>query len=301
MTQEKLGFIGPGIMGLPMTLNLLKAGHSVFVYGRRAERTQLLADAGAVVCDSPAAVAAAADIIFTCVSDTPDVEAVIFGDKGIIEGVKHGSVVVDTSTISPVATRNFAQRLAEKGVEMLDAPISGGESGAIAGTLSIMCGGKPDVFARVKPYFEAMGKNIVHVGDNGAGQVTKACNQIVVAVTIEAVSEALLLAEKSGVDGAKVRAALMGGFAGSKIMEIHGQRILSGDFTPGFKTALHRKDMGIVLETAKSLGLSLPAAELATHHLDAVMAAGDQDLDSSAIYKVLQQKNTGKPAKTGTG
>lgn len=301
MTQAKLGFIGPGIMGLPMTLNLLKAGHSVAVYGRRAERTKPLADAGAIVCDSPAAVAAQADIIFTCVSDTPDVEAVIFGNKGIIEGVKPGSVVVDTSTISPVATRDFAQRLATRGVEMLDAPISGGEGGAIAGTLSIMCGGKADVFARVKPYFEAMGKNIVHVGDNGAGQVTKACNQIVVAVTIEAVSEALLLAEKSGVDGAKVRAALMGGFAGSKIMEIHGQRILSGDFTPGFKTALHRKDMGIVLETAKSLGLSLPGAELATHHLDAVMAAGDQDLDSSAIFKVLKQKNTGKPAKTRTG
>lgn len=289
MTQEKLGFIGPGIMGLPMALNLLKAGHSVAVYGRRAERTKPLADAGAIVCDSPAAVAAQADIIFTCVSDTPDVEAVIFGDKGIIEGAKPGSVVVDTSTISPVATRDFAKRLGDKGIEMLDAPISGGEGGAIAGTLSIMCGGKAEVFARVKPYFEAMGKNIVHVGDNGAGQVTKACNQIVVAVTIEAVSEALLLAEKSGVDGAKVREALMGGFAGSKIMEIHGQRILSGDFTPGFKTVLHRKDMGIVLETAKSLGLSLPGAELATKHLDDVMAAGDQELDSSAIFKVLQR------------
>lgn len=300
MTQPKLGFIGPGIMGLPMTLNLLKAGHSVAVYGRTPARTKPLADAGAIVCATPAEVAAQADIIFTCVSDTPDVEAVIFGDKGIAQGVKAGSVVVDMSTISPVATRDFAARLADKSVDMLDAPISGGEAGAINGTLSIMCGGKPEVFARVKPYFDIMGKNIVHVGTNGAGQVTKACNQVVVAVTIEAVAEALLLAEKSGVDGAKVREALMGGFAGSKIMEVHGQRILSNDYTPGFKTALHRKDMGIVLETAASVGLDLPGAKLATKHLDAVLAAGDQDLDSAAIFKVLAKAHAGLEKKTGT-
>lgn len=303
MTQAKLGFIGPGIMGFPMTLNLLKAGHAVAVYGRRAERTAPLAAAGATVCATPADVAAQADIIFTCVADTPDVEEVIFGADGIVHGAKAGSVVVDMSTISPAATRDFAQRLADKNIEMLDAPISGGEAGAIAGTLSIMCGGKPAVFDRVNPYFAAMGKNIVHIGDNGAGQVAKACNQIVVAVSIEAVAEALLLAEKSGVDGAKVREALMGGFAGSKIMEVHGNRMLQDDFKPGFKASLHRKDMGIVLDTARAVGLMLPGAILATAHLDAVLAAGEQDLDSSAIFRALkrEQDKTGATVTTKTG
>lgn len=296
-TTAKLGFIGPGIMGQPMVLNLLKAGHDVAVYGRTVSRTAPLAAAGAQVCVSPAEVAAAADIIFTCVSDTPDVEAVIFGDQGIIHGARQGSVVVDMSTISPDATRDFAACLAAKGIDMLDAPVSGGESGAIAGTLSIMVGGKDDVFARVKPYFDAMGKNIVHVGGNGAGQVAKSCNQIVVAVTIEAVAEAMLLAEKSGVDGAKVRAALLGGFAGSKILEVHGNRMLNDDYKPGFKTALHRKDMGIVLDTAQRLGLMLPGAILVTGHLDAVLAAGEGEQDSSAIFKALKREQDKNPQK----
>ena len=217
-------------------------------------------------------------------------EEVIFGKDGLAAGAKPGSVIVDMSTISPDSTKQFAARLQnEKGVHMLDAPVSGGEAGAIAGTLSIMCGGAPDIFARVKPYFEKMGKNIVHVGDTGAGQVAKACNQIVVAVTIEAVSEALLLAEKSGVDGAKVREALMGGFAGSKIMEVHGARMLSNDYKPGFKAALHRKDMGIVMQTAAKLKIDLPAATLTTLHLDEVIKTGDGELDSSAIFKVLHK------------
>ncbi len=290
MTTEKLGFIGLGIMGQPMALNLRKAGFDVAVFARKADRAAPVIAAGGKAYASPRQVAENADIIFTCVSDTPDVEEVIFGKDGLAAGAKPGSVIVDMSTISPDSTKQFAARLQnEKGVHMLDAPVSGGEAGAIAGTLSIMCGGAPDIFARVKPYFEKMGKNIVHVGDTGAGQVAKACNQIVVAVTIEAVSEALLLAEKSGVDGAKVREALMGGFAGSKIMEVHGARMLSNDYKPGFKAALHRKDMGIVMQTAAKLKIDLPAATLTTLHLDEVIKTGDGELDSSAIFKVLHK------------
>jgi 2-hydroxy-3-oxopropionate reductase len=287
--EMKLGFIGLGIMGLPMALNLHKAGFELAVYNRNPARTQGLS--GIKICKSPKEVAENADIIFTCVSDTPDVEEVIFGANGIIHGVKAGSIVVDMSTISPEATKDFAKRLAQKNIGMIDAPISGGEAGAIAGTLSIMAGGAAEDFARVKPYFEKMGKNIVHVGASGAGQVAKACNQIVVAVSIEAVSEALLLAEKCGVDGRKVREALMGGFAGSKVMEVHGNRILNDDYKPGFKTKLHRKDMGIVMDTAAKHKVSLPAAALTTQHLDEVLKAGDGELDSSAIFKVLKRKS----------
>lgn len=287
--SEKLGFVGLGIMGLPMALNLRRAGFEVAVYNRTTSRGNALKAEGAKVCASPKEVAENADIIFTCVSDTPDVEHVIFGAGGIIEGVKAGSVVVDMSTISPDATRGFAAKLAVKNIAMLDAPVSGGETGAIAGTLSVMCGGKADVFARVKPYFEKMGKNIVHVGDHGAGQVAKACNQIVIAVSIEAVAEAMLLAEKCGVDGAKVREALLGGFAASKVLDIHGNRMLTNNYAPGFKAHLHRKDMGIVMDTAAKAGVALPAATLATLNLDAVIKNGDGELDSSAIYKVLKK------------
>lgn len=286
---EKLGFAGLGIMGLPMSLNLRRAGFTLAVYNRNPARTAPLKDAGAKVCLSPKEVAENADIIFICVSDTPDVEAVIFGRDGIAAGAKKGAVVVDMSTISPEATRGFAKKLLEQGVEMIDAPVSGGEAGAISGGLSIMAGGKPEVFARVKPCFEKMGKNIVLVGSSGAGQVAKACNQIVIAVAIEGVAEALLLAEKSGVDGAKVREALMGGFAGSKVLEVHGNRMLSNDYKPGFKTKLHRKDMGIVMQTAANAGIELPAATLSTLHMDEVMKLGDGELDSSAIFKVLKK------------
>lgn len=287
--SEKLGFVGLGIMGLPMALNLRRAGFEVAVYNRTTARGDALKAEGAKVCASPKEVAENADIIFTCVSDTPDVEHVIFGAGGIIEGAKAGSVVVDMSTISPDATRGFAAKLDAKNIAMLDAPVSGGETGAIAGTLSVMCGGKADVFARVKPYFEKMGKNIVHVGDHGAGQVAKACNQIVIAVSIEAVAEAMLLAEKCGVDGAKVREALLGGFAASKVLDIHGNRMLTNNYAPGFKAHLHRKDMGIVMDTAAKAGVALPAATLATLNLDAVIKNGDGELDSSAIYKVLKK------------
>jgi 2-hydroxy-3-oxopropionate reductase len=275
-----------------MVLNLRKAGFPVWVYGRRAETLKPLTDAGATACNSPKDAAAAADITVLMVSDTPDVEQVIFGDNGAAAGARAGSVIVDMSTISPVATRRFAAELANKGVEMLDAPVSGGEAGAIAGTLSIMVGGKPEVFTRVKPVFEAMGKNIVLVGDNGAGQVAKACNQMVVAATIEIVAEAITFARRSKVDAAKVREALLGGFAYSKILEVHGKRMLDGDFKPGFKAKLHQKDMHIVMDDAAKLGLALPAAAFAMQQINAVVGAGDGELDSSAVYKVLERMNS---------
>lgn len=286
---DKLGFIGLGIMGRPMALNLRKAGHTLWVHGRRAATLKPLVDVGATACASPKDVATNTDIVFICVSDTPDVEQVILGKDGLIYGVRPGSVVVDMSTIASAATRRFAGELKKRGADMLDAPVSGGEVGASNATLSIMVGGKADVFTRVKPYFEAMGKNIVHIGDHGAGQVAKACNQIVAAVTIEAVAEALTFARRSGVDPAKVRAALLGGFAGSKILEAHGQRMLDNDFKPGFKVKLHQKDLKIVLDDARRLGLVLPGAALAAQHLNTLVDTGDGELDSAAIVKAVER------------
>ena len=285
----KVAFIGLGIMGRPMALNLLKAGHSVFVHGRRPESMTPLAQAGCNGCASMAEAASHAEVTIIMVSDTHDVKQVLFAEGGVAEGAQPGSVVVDMSTISPTATRRYALRLAEQRVEMLDAPVSGGDVGAINATLSIMVGGKPAVFERVMPVFEALGKNIVLVGENGAGQVAKACNQIVVAVTIEAVAEALTFARQSGVDPAKVRDALMGGFAASRILEVHGKRMLDNNYQPGFKTRLHQKDMNIVMETAKELGLALPASALVMQHMNALMATGDAELDSSAVMKVVER------------
>jgi 2-hydroxy-3-oxopropionate reductase len=284
-----VAFIGLGIMGKPMALNLKKAGYTIYVHGRRAASMAPLAEAGCIACQSPAEAASRAEIVIVMVSDTPDVEQVIFDANGVAQGVKPGSVVVDMSTISPTATKAFAEKLRGQGVEMLDAPVSGGDVGAINATLSIMVGGKPEVFERVKPVFEAMGKNIVLVGSNGAGQVAKACNQIVVAVTIEAVAEALIFARKNEVDPAKVRDALMGGFAGSRILEVHGKRMLDNEYKPGFKTRLHQKDLNIVMQTARELGLSLPGAALVMQHLNALMGTGDAELDSAAVMKIVER------------
>ncbi len=289
MSDIKLGFVGLGIMGRPMAINLLKAGYRVWIHARRAESMTAVADAGGTPCDSPAAVAAQAEIIFTMVSDTGDVEHVITGDNGILEGAHPNSIVVDMSTISPSATRALAARLAARDLHMLDAPVSGGDKGARDGTLSIMVGGKADIFERVRPLFEIMGKNIVHIGDHGAGQVTKACNQVAIAQTIVAVGEALLLAKASGVDPARVRQALLGGFANSRVLEVHGQRMLDGDYEPGFKANLHKKDMRIVLETANELGIALPGAAVATQWLNALVGTGNGELDSAALSLLQQQ------------
>ncbi len=297
---ERVGFIGLGIMGRPMALNLHQAGHSLSVHARRPESMTPLAEAGAATAMSPAECAARSDVVFTMVSDTPDVEEVIFGPGGVAEGIAPGGVVVDMSTISPSATRSMAERLAGQGVQMLDAPVSGGDLGAINGTLSIMVGGEASAFERVLPLFQAMGKNIVHIGASGAGQVCKACNQVVVGATIAGVAEAILLARSSGVDPARVREALLGGFAASRILEVHGRRMIEGDYAPGFKARLHQKDMGIVAAAARELGLALPGAAQTGQYLNALMGMGLGEDDSAAIYRVLEAMSGGAPgAKAG--
>lgn len=285
---DKVGFIGLGIMGRPIALNLQRPGVELFVHARRAESMEPLIKAGAIACAGPADVARRADIVFTMVADTPDVEEVVLGPDGLLEGVRPGSLVVDMSTISPSATRSMAERLRERGAEMLDAPVSGGEAGAIDGLLSIMVGGTDTAFARALPMLEIMGRNIVHVGDNGAGQVCKSCNQIAISQTMAGVAEALLLARASGVDAGKVRAALLGGSANSKVLEIHGQRMIDADYAPGFKARLHQKDLRIVLEAAHELGIALPGTALVSQTMNALLGRGLGDLDSSALFRVLQ-------------
>jgi 2-hydroxy-3-oxopropionate reductase len=283
-----IAYIGPGIMGRPMALNLIAGGHNVFVYARRPEAAEPLVKAGATACDSPAEAARHAEIIFSCVSDTPDVEEVLLGQDGVIHGAKPGSVVVDMSTISPSATRTFATQLATRDIHMLDAPVSGGEQGAIAGTLSIMVGGDAADLARVRPLLDLLGKNIVHVGDHGAGQTAKACNQIVVAQTIVGVAEALQLAKNAGVDPARVREALLGGFAYSRILDVHGQRMLEENFKPGFKAKLHAKDLRIALEEGRAQGLSMESSAAAADYIFRVAEELDGELDHSAVIKLMQ-------------
>ena len=285
----KIGFIGTGIMGRPMALNLIRAGHELFTWGRRFDTVEPLLVAGAMGKGTPAEVAASADITFTAVSGTSDVEQVILGERGLIHGAKPGSVIVDMSTISPASTRRIAAQLTDKGIDMLDAPVSGGQTGAAQGTLSIMVGGKAEVFARVLPLFETLGKNIVHVGDHGAGQVVKACNQIVVSLTFQGVAEAILLARKNGVDPMKMREALLGGYAGSKILEVHGLRMMKADYKPGFKVKLHNKDLGIVLDNAHENHVPLPGTGLVARQIAALMEAGDGELDSAAIMLALER------------
>jgi 2-hydroxy-3-oxopropionate reductase len=287
--MTELGFIGLGIMGKPMASHLVKAGHTVHVCDLVEESVKHLCLLGGKACSCCKEIAQKSDIIFIMVPDTPDVEAALFGAEGVAEGLKPGSIVVDMSSISPIATKEFAKRLAAMGVKMLDAPVSGGQVGAENATLSIMVGGPPDVFNQIKPYFELMGKNIVHIGDHGDGQTCKVANQIVVALTIEAVGEALLFASKAGADPAKVRAALLGGFAQSRILELHGERMIKRTFNPGFRIRLHQKDLNLALESARKMGLSLPNTSLAQELFNAVAAQGGSDLDHSAMVLALEK------------
>lgn len=290
--KEKIGFIGLGIMGRPMAINLVTAGYSVWVHARRSQMMEPLTDVGATACKTAQAVAENCDIVITNVSDTPDVEQVILGANGIIQGAGEGCLVIDMSTISPSATRTIANGLAKKNIDMLDAPVSGGEKGAIEGNLSIMVGGKENSVNRAMPVFEVLGRNIVHIGAIGAGQVAKACNQVVIAQSIAAIGEAYILAQASGVDPEKVRAALMGGFAGSRVLEAHGQRMLERNFKPGFKARLHHKDMRIAMEAAHELGIALPGASQATQYLNALMGTGRGEDDSISILQ-LQEAMSG--------
>ena len=286
-TSLKLGFIGLGIMGAPMAGHLAKAGHALFVHTRSKLNAEIAA-AGATVCKSAKAVAEQADIVFTMVPDTPDVEAVLFGRDGIAEGLSKGKTVVDMSSISPIETKAFAAKINALGCDYLDAPVSGGEVGAKAGTLTIMVGGPEDVFERIKPLIELMGKNITLVGGNGDGQTCKVANQIIVALNIAAVGEALVFASKAGADPAKVRQALMGGFAASRILEVHGERMIKRTFNPGFRIGLHQKDLSLAMAGARALGVALPQTAGAAQLMQVCAANGMAELDHSALVKALE-------------
>ncbi len=298
--MANLGFIGLGIMGRPMAGHLLTAGHHLYVHSRSSVPEDLI-NAGAIRCATASEVANRAEIIITMLPDTADVEAVLFGPRGIAEGLSPGKTVVDMSSISPIATRDFARRIGEQSCSYLDAPVSGGEVGAKAGTLTVMVGGPADIFDRLRPIFEAIGKNITLIGDHGAGQTAKVANQIIVALTIEAVGEALLFASKAGVDPAKVRQALMGGFASSKILEVHGERMILRKFQPGFRIGLHRKDLRLALDGARSLELSLPCTAICHELLNSAIANFGKDLDHSGLVRVLETLAQHQIAEFGDG
>jgi len=282
----KIGFIGLGIMGAPMAQNLMQAGHEMFVRTRSKVPEALKT---ATACASNAEVARAADVVILMLPDTPDVEAVLFGEDGVASGLTKGKLVIDMSSIAPIETKRFAKKINELGCDYLDAPVSGGEVGAKAASLTIMVGGEEAVFERAKPLFEAMGKNITLVGGNGDGQTTKVANQIIVALNIAAVGEALLFASKAGADPAKVRQALMGGFAASRILEVHGERMIKRTFNPGFRIALHQKDLSLALAGAKSMGVALPQTASAAQLMQSCAAHGWDQLDHSALVKALEQ------------
>jgi 2-hydroxy-3-oxopropionate reductase len=283
----KLGFIGLGIMGAPMAGHLVRAGHQLFVH-TRGKVPPAIAETSATQCTSARGVAERADIVFVMVPDTPDVEAVLFSENGVAAGLAKGKAVVDMSSISPIATKEFARRIEAIGCTYLDAPVSGGEVGAKNATLSIMVGGPQETFDRVKPLFELMGKNITRVGGNGDGQTAKVANQVIVALTIEAVGEALLLAARAGADPARVREALMGGFASSKILEVHGDRMIKRTFDPGFRIELHQKDLNLALGTARALGVALPNTATAQELFNACAAHGGRAWDHSAMVRALE-------------
>src|SRR5690606_9564521 len=285
--MAKVGFIGLGIMGAPMAGHLQAGGHQLFVHDVKAPPADLISG-GATACARGAEVAKNADISTTMVPDTPHVEAVLFGDNGVAAGLSKGKIVVDMSSISPIATKGFAKKINDLGCEYLDAPVSGGEVGAKAASLTIMVGGSQKAFDEVKPLFEAMGKNITLVGGNGDGQTTKVANQIIVALNIQAVSEALLFASKAGANPAKVREALMGGFANSRILEVHGERMVKRTFNPGFRIKLHQKDLGLALQGARELGVALPQTANDAQLMQACAAHGSSELDHSALVQALE-------------
>ena len=285
--MSAVGFIGLGIMGAPMAEHIIDGGHKLFAH-TRTQVPQALVDKGAVVCASGQEVAQQSDFIITMVPDTPHVEDVLFGDSGVAAGLSPGKIVIDMSSISPIETKAFAQRINELGCQYLDAPVSGGEVGAKAGTLTIMVGGEQAAFDQVKPLFELMGKNITLVGGNGDGQTCKVANQIIVALNIEAVAEALLFASKAGADPSRVREALMGGFASSKILEVHGERMVKRTFDPGFRIELHQKDLNLALSNARAMGLSLPNTATAQELFNACAAHGGSAWDHSAMVRALE-------------
>lgn len=299
---DMIGFVGLGVMGRPMATNLIQAGHHLVVHSRSRDSEGYFLHRGAVWADSPAEVAAAADVIITMLPDTPDVEAVLLGERGIVTRLRRGALVVDMSTISPLATRRFGLEVESRGGEFLDAPVSGGQLGATEGSLSIMVGGHPATFERARPIFQAMGKNVTLVGDCGAGQVAKACNQLIVAANIEAVAEALVLATAVGVDASRVRQALLGGFASSRVLEAHGQRMLDGNFAPGFRVALHRKDARIIVDLASEVGCPVPMFEQVADALERLAQESGQ-LDHSALVKLREHDagvQLGEPSATRT-
>lgn len=288
----KIAYIGTGIMGAPMALHLLNGGHEVYVIRhRQAIKAELLA-AGAIVCESLPELATQVDIICTNVPKTEDVEAVLLGPQGIIHHAKPGTCVLDFSTISAAATRRIAEQLAARGIDFLDCPVSGGDVGAQAASLSIMCGGQQAVFDKVKPILQLLGQNINLVGDHGAGQITKACNQIIVGLNMEAVAEAMSFAQRAGVDPEKVCAAITGGFATSRVLEVHSPKILSDKYKPGFKLALHHKDMNMVLQQAEEMDLPLPNAEFVMHLMNDCLAHEEGECDSSVIARALRRMQT---------
>jgi len=286
--MEKVGFIGLGIMGKPMALHLLKAGYAVSVLERNKASKELVA-AGARSYPTPAAIAQGSDVVITMLPDSPEVVDVVSGKDGVLEGIGKGSLFIDMSTIAPATAKNLYEWMQKKGVEALDAPVSGGQTGAEAGTLSVMTGGAEGAFQRALPLFQAMGKNIVYIGGPGAGQMTKACNQMIVGMTIQAVAEAFTLARKAGVNLEKMREALLGGFAQSRILDLHGKRIIDRNFLPGFKIKLHRKDMNIALEAGKEFSVPLYGTALVAEHMDALLAQGKGGSDHSAIALLIEQ------------
>jgi 2-hydroxy-3-oxopropionate reductase len=290
--EPTVGFIGLGIMGEPMALNLLRAGYPLIVHNRTRAKEEPVVSEGASAAGSPREVASQAEVVITMLPDSPDVEAVYLGDDGVIAGARQGQLLIDMSSIAPAVARSVAAAAGEVGADALDAPVSGGDVGAREGTLSIMVGGSDEGFDRARPLFDVLGKTVVHMGESGTGQTAKACNQILVAVTIEAVGEALVLASKAGVDPERLIEVLSGGLAGNRVMEVRRRNFLEHDFTPGFKLSLHHKDLGIALRTARELGVFVPTTAIVDQMLSALEAAGDGGLDHSALLKVIEQASS---------